>query len=176
MKTLNRVLALSGLVAAPVLSLTSALIPAVAMAHPCDFGCHDGYGHDKIYVVSTLISKSLTYTIDSCKLSEPLSLSRATHHYPLLGELTVDSWKGAYTRSAQVKSVYEDAIFSCRDGYIGSMRRESVELENVPFAVDNPNLQDDVAASYIANAPMTNGEAQAALEKALQNCQQVQAQ
>ena len=46
----------------------------------------------------------------------------------------------------------------------------AVSDTKVSFEVENPNLQDDVRVSFVANAPMTDEEAKEALEKARQAC------
>jgi hypothetical protein len=50
--------------------------------------------------------------------------------------------------------------------YLGDRYETSVD-----YAIDNPNLHSDVSLSFVANAPMTDHEAKAALKKALHECE-----
>lgn len=106
-----------------------------------------------------------------CIRIEP-TLQRVTHHFPVMGTLTVNAWVGGYSRSATVTNTYRiDRVDPCSGRFISSETYTDTESKVYEYNVDNPNLHASVQQSFIANAPMTDQEAQAAMSTALNKCQ-----
>lgn len=153
-------------------TLTLVLAGSSALAH----SWHHHFYCDVPMKDSRLVSQTTTVT-GACQQIEKLQLGRASHTYPLLNDATleVDFWQGAFGLSEQVRSVYQIDIYSC-DGILQNSYQATDEQDVMnTFSVDNPNLHDDVSASFEANAPMTDQEAAQALEVARQKCEAAQA-
>src|ERR1700677_1604155 len=103
-------------------------------------------------VISTLISSRSEFTTTICEIGDPLVLSRINHFYPILGELTVDYWQGSFTRQAVAFESYQDNVYDCSGRLQNSSKRAITRPFLETFALDNPNLHDDVSMSFLANA------------------------
>lgn len=130
--------------------------------------------HCQIETTTTLIGKTVNEYRGECVASPALALARTSHVYPLMSgqSYDVDYWQGGYVRDALVTSNYrEDHINSC-SGLVQwtSFTSGTPYVDSVAFSVDNPNLHDDVSASYNL-VPMTDGEAAVALAKAKTACE-----
>jgi hypothetical protein len=83
----------------------------------------------------------------------------------------VDFWQGSYQRSALMRETYQ---WQSWDGCTGQLSLGEItqrdEERQESFTVDNPNLHDDVAASF-ALVPMTDSEARAAFALAKDQCE-----
>jgi hypothetical protein len=120
---------------------------------------------------ASLIATVVKYT-SSCELAEPLKLMRVDHYYPLMKSvLTVDAWQGSYIRNTETDTTYRIDNYDCEGHFQFSSQAMTSEAGVASFAIDNPNLHDDVDLSFVANAGMTDGEAQAALDSAKQKCE-----
>jgi len=86
----------------------------------------------------------------------PLQLVRT----PWQGQ-TVDSWQGGYERKVIMHTTYRiDHLDPCSGNVLWSESKEGNLPQTVSFNIENPNLDPDVP-SYVANAPLTQAEAQA---------------
>lgn len=133
------------------------------------------WGHCSKTSTLTLESVTVLKIESPCQLAQPLVLTRVTHAYPLMGNqsYTVDAWQGSYARTEFVRNNYRrDFYNSCTGEYeYTDFISDAPHDATTSFSVDNPNLHDDVAASYNL-APMTDDEAKAALATAEKNCEQ----
>lgn len=118
-----------------------------------------------------LISQDTTVT-GGCGQTETLQLGRTSHSYPAMGGLTleVEYWEGSYGYPTHTHSVYENDVYDCYGQLQNSFQSTDESDSVVEFSVDNPNLHDDVAISFVATAPLTDPEARAALAASSQAC------
>jgi len=124
-------------------------------------------------ISSNLRVEVISYDSNTCTQTQPLSLVRRLHHFPLLGELTVDVWGAEFTRIATVRLTTRWSRLDCFGSLIDTWTESEVR-QNYPvrFEMDNPNLHDDVKASYLANAPMTDAESKVELTQTLKRCEE----
>jgi len=129
------------------------------------------YQYQCYYSDSVTLISSRTSASGPCTRVEP-TLQRVTHRFPNMGTLTVNAWVGGYSRSGTTVSTYRiDHFDPCSGRFINSETSTTTESTVFEFNVDNPNLHNSVQQSFIANAPMTDQEAQAAMSAALNKCQ-----
>lgn len=115
-----------------------------------------------------------TTLASECKPGDKLELSQTSMSYPQMhnNPYHVEYWKGSYTRDATVTKTYlHEVVDRCSnpDRVVLSETVPFSETVSIEFSVDNPNLHDDVTATYDL-VPMTDAEAQKALGQALLNC------
>ncbi|MCM2324333.1 MAG: hypothetical protein NDJ90_13835, partial [Oligoflexia bacterium] len=88
----------------------------------------------------------------------------------------VEYWQGSFVRTEAVETTYLHLLLN-RCGMMNDvlLREEIVNRwENpVVFTVENPNLSDEIVASYQL-VPMTEAEARVALEEARERCERYQ--
>lgn len=119
----------------------------------------------------TLTSHS-TQMLTSCMPGEPLQRIWTSRVFPKLGsqEYPVEVWQGSYGRTLLVTQTYSRRLVDhCNSTIIDLGPISVAQRKTVEFKIDNPNLNDAVAASYEL-VPMTSEEAAVALDRALQAC------
>jgi hypothetical protein len=115
--------------------------------------------------ISTMIGQNIDSIDGECE-SDPLRLERTPD-----GSLTVDAWKGGYTRSVTMTTTYRiDHYDFCSGALTWSQNKQDTIVEPVSFNIVNPNLGDGLP-SYVSNAPLTADEANAELPDALKTCE-----
>lgn len=93
---------------------------------------------------------------------------------------TVDGgagWTGGFERAAEVETVWSVRHFDrCTGEYIGTTKHTDRHREMVRVEIENPNLRDPSAPSYIRqDAPLTDDEAQGERSEALRKCEALKA-
>jgi len=120
---------------------------------------------DSDQTTSTMTEQNIVSIDDACE-SDPLRLERTPD-----GSLTVDAWKGGYTRSVTMMTTYRiDHYDYCSGAFVRSENQHVTDVETLSFNIVNPNLGDDLP-SYVSNAPLTTDEANTELPGALKVCQ-----
>jgi len=117
-----------------------------------------------------LKSKSVT---GSCVESQALQLAMTEKSYPLLNSETfrVQYWQGAYSKVVATTDFYRHDIYDeCSHRSILNEVVPVTRQRTIEFKVDNPNLSNEVDASYQL-VPMTSSEAKTAFAKAQSECQ-----
>jgi hypothetical protein len=150
------------LYAHPAALLLLALAPQAGAAD-----CHE---MSSSQIVSTVV---LRFRDSVCLPGKPLALAETEHAYPLMSNqsYTVRYWQGSYERAASLQDTYRTDVYdSCSGGFLRTIYAPGPAYEGMAqFAIDNPNLHDDVRQSF-ALVPMTDGEAKAALADRLTAC------
>lgn len=113
--------------------------------------------------------------LGACEL-KPLRLELVEQAYPKMGglKLTVHAWSGGYERPALVRNIYRTTDYDCGEVIRTSEAQDGVHQEKVLFPIRNPNLDESVQYSYIAQAPLTDREAAQALKESLKSCESAQ--
>lgn len=107
-----------------------------------------------------------------CSLDKPLNQTRVNHYFPRMRRsLSVGAWQGSYTRKAKLIRTYQYVLQDCRGRILENFTQDyeyrDVEME---FSVVNPNLDVGVSESFVAQAPMTDQEAQSEMEQTRRRC------
>ena len=121
------------------------------------------------------IRLDLTPTVELgvCKPGETLQLARTEKSYPKMknNPYEVQYWKGSFTRKAIEKVKYLHEVTNrCTGKTVVSEVKTASYSSLLNFQVLNPNLEDDVYASYQL-VPMTEQEAVEALTQAKSECE-----
>ncbi len=110
--------------------------------------------------------------ITECLQGEKLERIRVSKTYPKMNNETymVEIWTGSYGRTIVVIDHYLRELYDrCNAKAIDTRRIQVPHRKLVSFPIENPNISDDVAASYEL-VPMIEEEAVAALEVARLVC------
>lgn len=120
-----------------------------------------------IFLGNSLVSSG------SCTALDKLELSTTMACYPKMqsNPYSVEYWKGSFIKTAQFNRRYQhEVVDECTGRVIVSERTNLSARCDFNFAVNNPNLSPDIAASYDL-LPMTPDEAAAALKTAQSDCE-----
>ena len=149
-----------------VSALTILVAPFPVDAHPRGRYCH-------LEPSTSWASVKRLEAVGPCEVRQPLSLSRTSRSYPLLGTYEVPYWEGSYKKRFREKRVFRTDFYdSCTGEFLGWREFDGPEYEEeVLYPVENPNLRDDIATGYEAKLPMTDEEAQEAFRQAERRCQ-----
>lgn len=157
-----------------ILLFAGSTIPAASADH---YGHHHGECPPCIEDQWIRLDSTSETTFGPCKVSEPLELSVKEQSYPLMRDnpYTVKYWKGSFEQASitKTKTTYLHEVYNrCIGKTLISEQKviPTQDEEHFSFKLDNPNLHDDVNASYLL-LPMTDEEAASAFDKAKSDCE-----
>ncbi len=162
-----------------MIALGAVITGTQALAHD-HVSYHESYSRRDYHfrhdcIDDTWIGLDLSPSVEfgSCEEGEKLKLSRKEKSFPQMKDnpYEVQYWKGSYTRKQIEKVTYQHEVTNwCTGKSILSERKVLSETSTLGFPIDNPNLHDDVYASYQL-LPLTEDEAKAALAQAKAECE-----
>ena len=149
------------------LLVLAALLPGTqALAHHYHHHHHDCVTDQLIFRDKNVVK------VEACLPGQPLELAAQWASYSNLNDnpYFVKYWHGSYIKAVTVESRYWREVYDhCTDELLARLEISKQELETREFSVENPNLSQEVKATYEL-LPLTDTEAKESLAKAKTQC------